>query len=184
MTLQTRGSDIVDGNGDAIRLKGVNIGGWLNMENFISGYAANETMMRTAVRKVLGDDHYELFFDRLLLGLLRGRRRRLPRGDRAELRAHPGQLPPPGVRRQAVRDHRGRLPPPRPRDRRGRRARHLHADRPARAARLAEPALALGQPGRTARCSGSTGTSRTAWSASGRRSPIATRATPGSWATT
>jgi hypothetical protein len=29
VTLQTRGSDIVDGNGDAIRLKGVNIGGWL-----------------------------------------------------------------------------------------------------------------------------------------------------------
>ena len=66
MTLQTRGSDIVDGRGDAIRLKGVNIGGWLNMENFISGYAANETMMRAAVRKVLGDDHYELFFERLL----------------------------------------------------------------------------------------------------------------------
>ncbi len=66
MTLQTRGSDIVDGNGDAIRLKGVNIGGWLNMENFITGYAANETMMRAAMRKVLGDDHYELFFERLL----------------------------------------------------------------------------------------------------------------------
>ena len=31
MTLQTRGSDIVDGDGNAIRLKGVNIGGWLNM---------------------------------------------------------------------------------------------------------------------------------------------------------
>ena len=66
MALQTRGSDIVDGHGDAIRLKGVNIGGWLNMENFITGYAANETMMRAAMRKVLGDDGYELFFERLL----------------------------------------------------------------------------------------------------------------------
>src|SRR5215207_5839710 len=66
MTLQTRGSDIVDGDGDAVRLKGVNVGGWLNMENFITGYAANETMMRAAVREVLGDDRYELFFDRLL----------------------------------------------------------------------------------------------------------------------
>ena len=66
MTLQTRGSDVVDANGEAIRLKGVNIGGWLNMENFITGYAANETMMRSAVRKVLGDDGYELFFERLL----------------------------------------------------------------------------------------------------------------------
>ena len=39
MTLQTRGSDIVDSGGEPIRLKGVNIGGWLNMENFITGYA-------------------------------------------------------------------------------------------------------------------------------------------------
>src|SRR3954454_10105914 len=66
MTLQTQGSDIVDGSGTAIRLKGVNIGGWLNMENFITGYAANETMMRTAMRKVLGDERYELFFEALL----------------------------------------------------------------------------------------------------------------------
>ena len=65
-TLQTRGAAIVDGRGDAIRLKGTNIGGWLNMENFITGYAANESMMRAAVRAVLGDDAYELFFDRLL----------------------------------------------------------------------------------------------------------------------
>lgn len=38
MTLQTQGSRIVDSNGDPIRLKGTNIGGWLNMENFITGY--------------------------------------------------------------------------------------------------------------------------------------------------
>jgi len=66
MTLQTRGSDIVDATGNAIRLKGVNIGGWLNMENFITGYAANETMMRSEMRRVLGDAGYELFFERLL----------------------------------------------------------------------------------------------------------------------
>jgi hypothetical protein len=30
MTLQTQGSRIVDSNGDPIRLKGTNIGGWLN----------------------------------------------------------------------------------------------------------------------------------------------------------
>ena len=64
--LQTRGSDIVDGAGDAIRLKGVNIGGWLNMENFITGYSGNESLMRDTVREVLGDERYELFFDRLL----------------------------------------------------------------------------------------------------------------------
>jgi hypothetical protein len=30
MDLQTQGSRIVDSNGDPIRLKGTNIGGWLN----------------------------------------------------------------------------------------------------------------------------------------------------------
>jgi hypothetical protein len=30
MELQTQGSRIVDSNGDPIRLKGTNIGGWLN----------------------------------------------------------------------------------------------------------------------------------------------------------
>jgi hypothetical protein len=57
---------MVDGRGEVVRLKGVNIGGWLNMENFITGYAANESMMRAAVRDVLGQDRYELFFERLL----------------------------------------------------------------------------------------------------------------------
>jgi endoglucanase len=64
--LRTRGTEIVDGRGDAVRLKGVNIGGWLNMENFITGYAANESMMRSAVREVLGPDKYRVFFGRLL----------------------------------------------------------------------------------------------------------------------
>jgi endoglucanase len=64
--LRTRGADIVDARDEPIRLKGVNVGGWLNMENFITGYAANETMMRAAVREVLGAERYELFFERLL----------------------------------------------------------------------------------------------------------------------
>ena len=64
--LRTRGSQIVDASGEAVRLKGVNIGGWLNMENFITGYSGNESMMRAAVRDVLGPEKYELFFERLL----------------------------------------------------------------------------------------------------------------------
>src|SRR3954470_4524255 len=64
--LHVQGAAIVDDRGDPIRLRGTNIGGWLNMENFITGYAANETMMRTAMRKVLGDDRYERFFEALL----------------------------------------------------------------------------------------------------------------------
>jgi endoglucanase len=64
--LTTQGSHVVDAGGSPVLLRGVCIGGWLNMENFITGYAANESLMRGAVRDVLGEEKYELFFDRLL----------------------------------------------------------------------------------------------------------------------
>src|SRR4051812_28794296 len=64
--LRTEGTRIVDHRGQPVRLRGVNIGGWLNMENFITGYAGNESMMRAAVRDVLGADLAYLFFERLL----------------------------------------------------------------------------------------------------------------------
>ena len=64
--LRTEGNRFVDGDGVTVRLRGVGLGGWMNMENFITGYAANESLMRSAVRDVLGNDRYELFFDRLL----------------------------------------------------------------------------------------------------------------------
>jgi aryl-phospho-beta-D-glucosidase BglC (GH1 family) len=64
--LRTRGTEFLDGNGEPVRLRGVGLGGWLNMENFITGYPANESMMRSAVRRVLGPEKYDLFFERLL----------------------------------------------------------------------------------------------------------------------
>jgi endoglucanase len=64
--VHTRGTELVDGRGNPVRLRGVGLGGWLNMENFITGYAANESMMRSAVLEVLGPQKYELFFERLL----------------------------------------------------------------------------------------------------------------------
>jgi aryl-phospho-beta-D-glucosidase BglC (GH1 family) len=42
------------------------LGGWLNMENFITGYAANETLMRREVGRVLGEERAGRFFERLL----------------------------------------------------------------------------------------------------------------------
>ena len=36
------------------------------MENFITGYAASESMMRAAMLAVLGQEKYELFFETLL----------------------------------------------------------------------------------------------------------------------
>jgi endoglucanase len=64
--LRTSGTKIVDGFGEDLRLRGVCVGGWLNMENFITGYSANETLMRKRVRDAIGDEKYERFFERLL----------------------------------------------------------------------------------------------------------------------
>jgi aryl-phospho-beta-D-glucosidase BglC (GH1 family) len=64
--LRQRGSEIVDETGNAVLLRGVGLGGWMNMENFITGYPANEESMRAAVRRELGDEKYEFFFDRFL----------------------------------------------------------------------------------------------------------------------
>ena len=64
--IRTSGSEFIGPDGEPLLLRGVCLGGWLNMENFITGYAANETLMRREVRKVIGDDRAEHFFDRLL----------------------------------------------------------------------------------------------------------------------
>lgn len=64
--LRTKGSQIVDGEDQPIWLRGFGLGGWMNMENFITGYPANEEAQREAVREVLGEKKCELFFDRFL----------------------------------------------------------------------------------------------------------------------
>ncbi len=64
--VHTRGTEVIGTDGQPVRLRGVCIGGWLNMENFITGYAANESLMRSGVREVLGQERYTLFFERLL----------------------------------------------------------------------------------------------------------------------
>ncbi|MQA11249.1 MAG: cellulase family glycosylhydrolase [Pseudonocardiaceae bacterium] len=64
--LRTRGSQLVTGEGDPVVLRGVGLGGWMNMENFITGYSSTESVHRHALRKVLGGDDYEAFFERFL----------------------------------------------------------------------------------------------------------------------
>ncbi|AYG04137.1 glycoside hydrolase family 5 protein [Gryllotalpicola protaetiae] len=64
--LATRGTAFVDGFGQERRLRGVCIGGWLNMENFITGYSANESLMRAKVTAAIGQDRADRFFDRFL----------------------------------------------------------------------------------------------------------------------
>ncbi|KAF8332676.1 glucan 1,3-beta-glucosidase [Cantharellus anzutake] len=64
--LGTRGMEIVDVHGNKVVLKGAGLGGHLNMENFITGYAGHEQGMRRAVQKVLGEHKSNYFFHKLL----------------------------------------------------------------------------------------------------------------------
>lgn len=64
--LRVSGTNIVDSSGQPVILKGAAIGGFLNMENFITGYAGHEHEHREAMASVLGKDKAQYFFDRLL----------------------------------------------------------------------------------------------------------------------
>jgi aryl-phospho-beta-D-glucosidase BglC (GH1 family) len=64
--LRVEGDAVVGPDGARVLLRGVGLGGWMNMENFITGYPANESAMREAVAAVLGAERAEWFFDLLL----------------------------------------------------------------------------------------------------------------------
>ena len=64
--LRVQGDAVVDADGERVVLRGVGLGGWMNMENFITGYPANESAMREAVGAVLGAERADRFFERLL----------------------------------------------------------------------------------------------------------------------
>jgi len=61
--LSTSGNRLVDEAGDTVVLTGFGLGGWLNMENFISGYPATETLHRRSLRRALGEEGYRRFFE-------------------------------------------------------------------------------------------------------------------------
>jgi endoglucanase len=62
--LRVDGTRLVRADGAEVVLRGVGLGGWMNMENFITGYPATESQQRRALRRVLGDDGYDRFFER------------------------------------------------------------------------------------------------------------------------
>jgi len=64
--LKIKGNEIVGADEQPVTLRGTSLGGWMNMENFITGYPANEENQRQAIRQVLGQSKYEFFFDRFL----------------------------------------------------------------------------------------------------------------------
>ncbi len=64
--LTVQATSIINVQGQPVVLRGFNLGGWMNMENFITGYPANEEAQRQAIREVLGEETYAYFFDRFL----------------------------------------------------------------------------------------------------------------------
>jgi endoglucanase len=64
--LQVRKAEIVTSEGQPVRLRGVCVGGWMNMENFINGYPGDESGVRRAAAQTLGAGRAEFLFDRWL----------------------------------------------------------------------------------------------------------------------
>ncbi|NED94297.1 glycoside hydrolase family 5 protein [Phytoactinopolyspora alkaliphila] len=64
--LRIDGDRLADERGEGIALRGFGLGGWMNMENFITGYPGTESQVRAAMKTALGEDGYRRFFDRFL----------------------------------------------------------------------------------------------------------------------
>ncbi|TMC09026.1 MAG: glycoside hydrolase family 5 protein [Chloroflexi bacterium] len=64
--LRVSGGDLVAPDGRPVRLRGVGLGGWMNMENFITGFPGTETALREALAGVLGEELAGRLFDRFL----------------------------------------------------------------------------------------------------------------------
>jgi len=64
--LKVQNNQIITASKNPIRLRGWNIGGWLNMEDFIDGFVGAEHNLRATMARVLGREKAQFFFDRLL----------------------------------------------------------------------------------------------------------------------
>ena len=65
--IRVDGDRLVDESGAAVTLAGVGLGGWMNMENFITGYPGNEEAIRRLLLDRMGAEAYDAFFDEFLL---------------------------------------------------------------------------------------------------------------------
>ncbi|RXW19187.1 hypothetical protein EST38_g6662 [Candolleomyces aberdarensis] len=64
--LKVSGTKIVDEQGKETVLRGAGLGGWMNMENFITGYPGCEHQIREALKEAIGEKKQALFFDKFL----------------------------------------------------------------------------------------------------------------------
>lgn len=68
--IRVDGTDLVDETGSVVRLAGVGLGGWMNMENFITGYPGSEADIRRIMLDAMGRESYDAFFDEFLEGFI------------------------------------------------------------------------------------------------------------------
>lgn len=66
--IRADGSRLVDETGQTVRLTGFGLGGWMNMENFISGYPGSEHNIRRLMLEAMGEQAYQAFFDEFMDG--------------------------------------------------------------------------------------------------------------------
>lgn len=64
--LHVESTSILNPAGEVIQLRGTCLGGWMNMENFITGFPGCESDQREAVASVLGKEKAAFFFERFL----------------------------------------------------------------------------------------------------------------------
>ncbi len=64
--LKVAGDRLVDAAGRHVVLRGYNIGGHLNMENFLTGFPFTESSQRAAMLRAMGPERYALFFNRFM----------------------------------------------------------------------------------------------------------------------
>ncbi len=64
--LKVKGNQIQNQIGNVVTLHGIGLGGWMNMENFITGFPANENAFRQVVCRALGKEKADFLFERYL----------------------------------------------------------------------------------------------------------------------
>ncbi len=62
--LQTEGNQFTTRAGGQVKLHGIGLGGWLNLENYILGFPGTEALVRSALGDVLGESVADHFFER------------------------------------------------------------------------------------------------------------------------
>jgi aryl-phospho-beta-D-glucosidase BglC (GH1 family) len=64
--LRVSGTQIVDGHDTPVVIRGIGLGGWLLMENWITGFPGHEEGQETSVRHVLGPELTKVFYDQFI----------------------------------------------------------------------------------------------------------------------